>query len=73
MKTNKKKLLSILTAFVMAFTVFGCTGMSFAEETTGDSQDVQTMGEADPDAVDETEAHFHDFTFTVAKLSDSSA
>lgn len=56
MKTNKKKLLSILTAFVMAFTVFGCTGMSFAEETTGDSQDVQTMGEADPDAVDETEA-----------------
>ena len=34
MKSNKRKLLSILTAFVMAFTVFGCTGLSFAEEST---------------------------------------
>lgn len=32
MRTNKRKMISILTAFVMAFTVFGCTGMSFAEE-----------------------------------------
>lgn len=56
MKTNKRKLLSILTAFVMAFTVFGCTGMSFAEETTGDDQGVQTMGEPEPDTVGGTEA-----------------
>ena len=55
MKTSKKKLLSILTAFVMAFTVFGCTGLSFAEETTGDDQEVQTMGESEPDAVNEAE------------------
>ena len=58
MKSNKKKLLSILTAFVMAFTVFGCTGMSFAEETPeapADDQEVQTMGEAEPDVPDEVE------------------
>lgn len=56
MESNKKKLLSILTAFVMAFTVFGCTGMSFAEETpeaSADGQGVQTMGEAEPDAAGE--------------------
>ena len=54
MKANRKKLLSILTAFVMAFTVFGCTGWAFAEEATGDEPEVQTMGE--PDAIDEPEA-----------------
>ena len=47
MKSSKKKFLSILTAFVMAFTVFGCTGLSFAEENPTDDQNVQTMGETD--------------------------
>ena len=31
MKT-RKKVCSVVTAFVMAFTVFGCTGLSFATE-----------------------------------------
>jgi hypothetical protein len=48
MKSNKKRLLSILTAFVMAFTVFGCTGLSFAEETTDQAQNVKLMS-SDPD------------------------
>ncbi len=51
MKANKKKLLSILTAFVMAFTVFGCTGWAFAEETTGDDPEVQLMDEGEPAVV----------------------
>lgn len=45
MKSNKRRILSILTAFVMAFTVFGCTGLSFAEDNPVDDQNVQTMGE----------------------------
>ena len=55
MKANKKKLLSILTAFVMAFTVFGCTGWAFAEETTGDDPEVQLMDEGEPAVVDTEE------------------
>lgn len=66
MKSNKKRLLSILTAFVMAFTVFGCTGLSFAEVTPDDNQNlddnqnVQLMDEettpVDKDVVEETTA-----------------
>ena len=55
MKANRKKLLSILTAFVMAFTVFGCTGWAFAEETTGDDPEVQLMDEGEPAVVDTEE------------------
>ena len=59
MRTNKRRMISILTAFVMAFTVFGCTGLSFAEETPGapaDDQGVQTMGETEQEVPDEVTA-----------------
>ena len=32
MRLGKRKTISIITAFVMAFTVFGCTGLTFAAE-----------------------------------------
>lgn len=56
MKSNKRKVLCILTAFAMAFTVFGCTGLSFAEESAGDDQSVETMGEAELDVTEDVEA-----------------
>ena len=49
MKTTKN-ILSIVTAFVMAFAVFGCSGLSFAaEEDPGvDPMAVSEPAEIDP-------------------------
>lgn len=38
MKSGKRTLLSFVTAFVMAFTVFGCTGASFAAGETDEPE-----------------------------------
>ena len=49
MKTIKtrKKICSILTAFVMAFTVFGCTSLSFAAEEEPETEPTTVSAPAD--------------------------
>ena len=48
MKTTKK-LCSVVTAFVMAFTVFGCTGLSFAAEEEPEAEPLAASEPAEPE------------------------
>ena len=51
MKTMKttKKLCSVVTAFVMAFTVFGCTGLSFAAKEEPEAEPMAASEPAEPE------------------------
>ena len=51
MKTMKttKKLCSVVTAFVMAFTVFGCTGLTFAAEEEPEAEPMAASEPAEPE------------------------
>ena len=44
-----KMICSILTAFVMAFTVFGCTGLSFAAEEETETESTTVSAPAEPE------------------------